>query len=232
VRFSEHEDGTCGGGLRRTSGALERSIDINTCLSKARQRPAEPIPVLSRESRPRVYQPWKLSTFITNMALIMLACVPLQPVTAAKVSWENCLPDSYLYNEPTLLQWQPHEVDAWFDTENPKHTLRVTMWGNVTGSLYNVTLPPPNSSAWTDPTKLDGKILREPEPDSSKPRLTTLYSKVDFLSYEPWSVNTDFCNTSLQNSECRLAPVFKNISVMYVPVLFNWEMRRKLIMWA
>jgi hypothetical protein len=89
------------------------------------------------------------------------------------------------------------------------------MWGNVTGSLYNVTLPPPNSPDWTDPKKLDGKILGEPEPDSDAPKLTTLHNKVDFLTYEPWSDNTNFCNTSLTNASCPLAPIF-NTSAMYV----------------
>ncbi|OIW34991.1 hypothetical protein CONLIGDRAFT_675934 [Coniochaeta ligniaria NRRL 30616] len=150
------------------------------------------------------------------MALALLACLVLRPVTAAKVPFENCLPDSYRYNQPTLLQWLPYEVHASFDTENPSHTLRVTMWGNVTGSLYNVTLPPPNSTAWTDPTKLDGKILGEPDPDSDAPKLTTLHSKVEFLTYEPWSENTNFCNTSLTNATCPLGPVF-NTSNILVP---------------
>lgn len=153
------------------------------------------------------------------MALILLACVLLQPVTAVAVGFDNCLPDTYRYNQPTLLQWEPYRVEASFDTENPSHRLRVTMWGNVTGSLYNVTLPPPNSTAWTDPKKQDGKILDEPDPEADAPKLTTLHSKVEFLSYEPWSDNTNFCNTSLTNATCPLGPVFKNTSDAYVAAL-------------
>lgn len=90
------------------------------------------------------------------------------------------------------------------------------MWGNVTGSRFNVTLPPPNSADWTDPTKLDGKILNDPEPDAAVPKLTTLQSKVDFLTYEPFVEKTGFCNTSLTNATCPLAPIF-NTSAISIP---------------
>lgn len=124
------------------------------------------------------------------------------------MSFANCLSESYINNVPTPLQWVPQFVDAAFDTTNTKHTLRVTMWGNVTGSFTNVSLPAPGSPDWTDPRKTDGKILGEPEPNAPKPKLTTLRSKIDVLTYEPWSQNTNFCNTSLVNASCPLAPVF------------------------
>ncbi|KAB5536620.1 hypothetical protein GE09DRAFT_971364 [Coniochaeta sp. 2T2.1] len=150
------------------------------------------------------------------MVAILLTCIFIQAVSAVSVPFENCLPDSYRLNQPTLLQWQPYEVQASFDTEGPKHTFLMTVWGNVTGSLFNVTLPPANSSAWKDPTKLDGKILGDPEPDSDAPKLTTLHNKVNFLTYEPWSESTNFCNTSLTNATCPLGPVF-NTSDMVLP---------------
>lgn len=154
---------------------------------------------------------------MSNLALLLLAFLFYQPVAAATLkNYENCLPDTYRYNVPTLLQWVPYQVDASFDTKSPKHTLRVTMWGNVTGSIYNVTLPPPNSTDWTNPNKHDGKILDEPEPDSPAPKLTTLHSKVDFLTYEPWSESTNFCNGSLSHASCPLGPVF-NTSGLSLP---------------
>lgn len=210
---------TDGRGLTTTLGALEQIHDTS-CLIRVRRDldgNTAALPCGPR-TKPSRYRSWAHSIFFTNMALVLLACVALQPVTAANVPFENCLPDSYRYNQPTLLQWLPSEVHASFDTENPSHTLLVTMWGNVTGSLYNVTLPPPNSTAWKDPKKIDGKILGEPEPDSDAPKLTTLHSKVEFLTYEPWSDNTNFCNTSLTNATCPLAPIF-NTSEMYVSAL-------------
>ncbi|KAK0628140.1 hypothetical protein B0T17DRAFT_504847 [Bombardia bombarda] len=142
------------------------------------------------------------------MKWALLLLLFLRPAAAAFVAFENCLDDSYKNFEPTPLQWVPVTFDASFDTEDPKHTLRLTMWGNVKGSSTNVTLPPANSSDWTDPTKLDGKILDEPEPNAPNPKLTTLHSKIDVLTYEPWSQNTNFCNASLLNASCPLAPVF------------------------
>ena len=127
---------------------------------------------------------------------------------AAFIPFENCLPESYKNNNPVPLQWQPLRVDASFDTANPKHTLQVTMWGNVTGAFTNISLPPAGSPHWSDETKLDGKILGEPEPDVPQPKLTTLHSKIEVLTYELWSDNTNFCNTSLANASCPLAPVF------------------------
>lgn len=150
-----------------------------------------------------------LSLSISHSMIYIIACLLLlQPASAVLIKFENCLPDSYIYNVPKPLQWVPLYVDAAFDTEDPQHNLKITLWGNVTGSWLNVTLPPSTSPDWSDPTKLDGKILAEPEPDVPKPKLTTLHSKVNFLTYEPFSLDTDFCNTSLRNGTCPLGPVF------------------------
>ncbi len=153
-------------------------------------------------------RPPRLSALAAVVAqLILVLGVLLNPVAAASVPFENCLSDSYINNVPTPLQWVPLWVDASFD-ETDKHTLRVTMWGNVTGAFTNVTLPSANDPHWHDPTQTDGKILDEPEPNVPNPKLTTLHSKIDVLTYEPWSENTNFCNTSLVNASCPLAPVF------------------------
>lgn len=157
----------------------------------------------------------RLSRFSVLVSLAWLMLLPstlLRPVAAAAVSFENCLSDSYINNEPAPLQWVPLFVDAAFDVTDPKHTLRVTMWGNVKGSFTEVTLPPPGSPDWADPTKTDGKIVGEPDPNGPDPKITTLKSKVDMLTYEPWSDNTNFCTTSLVNGTCPLAPVFQNDS--------------------
>ncbi|KAK2068709.1 hypothetical protein P8C59_003337 [Phyllachora maydis] len=140
----------------------------------------------------------------------------LRPAAAVMVNFENCLPASYLETTPTLLQWVPLYVDAKFDTLTPDHTLVVTMWGNVTGAYNNVTLPPSNSPYWADATKTDGKIVAEPDPSSSNPKITTLHSKVDVLSYEPWVNFADFCKNSLVNASCPLGPVF-NTTGLAVP---------------
>lgn len=143
------------------------------------------------------------------MALALILGVLCRPANAAFIAFENCLPESYVNNDPKPLQWVPAKVDASFDTIDPRHTLRIAMWGNVTGSATNVTLPPGNDTAyWSNPNKTDGKIVNEPEPNVPKPKLTTLHSKVEFLTYEPFSNGTDFCGHSLINASCPLAPVF------------------------
>ncbi|KAK1828211.1 hypothetical protein QBC39DRAFT_374888 [Podospora conica] len=132
----------------------------------------------------------------------------VQVSTAAFIPFDNCLPESYKNNVPVPLQWVPLFVDATFNLTDPKHTLTVTMWGNVTGAFFNVTLPPADSPDWADPTKTDGKIIDEPDPGVPKPMLTTLHSRINFLTYIPWTDNFNFCNNSLHNATCPLAPVF------------------------
>jgi len=150
-----------------------------------------------------------LSSSIGRLLLLgMLAHVSV----AVLVPFDNCLPESYKSNDPLPLQWKPLEVEASFDTTDPKHTLRVTMRGNVTGSSTNVSLPAPGSSDWADPTKTDGKILDEPDPGAPNPKLTTLHRKIEVLTYEPWNNNTNFCRDALGNASCPLAPVFNTNS--------------------
>ncbi|KAI0147871.1 integral membrane protein [Hypoxylon sp. NC0597] len=133
------------------------------------------------------------------------------------VPFENCLDSKYIYsNQPqgeAQLQWVPLHVDAVFDTVNPAHNLRVTVWGNVTGRAGSDPLPSWDSPDWNDPSLvLNGKIQNEP--DQSVPpaqrKVTTLHSKVDVLTYEPWYLNSNFCD-SLLNGTCPLGPVFKDI---------------------
>ncbi|KAK3383904.1 hypothetical protein B0T24DRAFT_517324 [Lasiosphaeria ovina] len=167
---------------------------------------------LSRSAWPNA----RLWSFSCCLRILLLLGALFRPAVAAQVAFENCLPDSYKNYEPTPLQWRAVSVDASFDTTDTKHTLRITMWGNVTGSSTNVTLPPPSSPDWTDATKLDGKILDEPEPDAVNPKLTTLHSKIDVLTYEPWNESTNFCKM-LANASCPLAPVF-NANSSLLPI--------------
>lgn len=150
------------------------------------------------------------------MAILLSALLLAQPAAAVMVPFENCLDQSYRFNDPTLLQWVPLYVDASFDAD---HRLRVTTWGNVTGSFYEVTLPNPDSPHWSDPTKLDGKILSEPEPNSEDPKVTTLHRKVNVLTYEPWHDYANFCEDALTNGSCPLPPVFNTTSMYVVAAL-------------
>ncbi|KAK3394526.1 hypothetical protein B0H63DRAFT_49047 [Podospora didyma] len=172
----------------------------------------------SRGAARRSPRPGRPVLSLASIAAIALSLGGLvQPASAARVHFENCLQESYISHTPKPLQWTPMFVNASFDTTSPSHRLRVIMWGNVEGSYNNVSLPPSDSPDWTDPTKLDGKILDEPEPDSPSPKLTTLRTKIEVLTYEPWSNNTNFCNDSLEHGKCPLAPVFKVNSSIFTP---------------
>ncbi|KAI1107893.1 integral membrane protein [Jackrogersella minutella] len=134
------------------------------------------------------------------------------------VAFDNCLQDNYIYSnqapEDVQLQWVPLHVDAVFDTVNPSHNLMVTVWGNVTGRAGSDPIPAWNSSEWDDPmSALNGKIQNEPDPNApaAQRKVTTLHTKVDVLTYEPYSLNANFCD-NLINGTCPLGPVFSNIS--------------------
>lgn len=144
----------------------------------------------------------------------LVACTWVGTATAIGVPFENCLPSNYIFtNQPddqAQLQWVPVFVDAVFDTENPSHNLQVTVWGNVTGRVGTDPLPPWDSQNWTDPDQvLNGKILNEPDPTApaDQRKVTTLHTKVDVLTYEPFIWNSNFCDNIL-NGSCPLGPVF------------------------
>jgi len=128
----------------------------------------------------------------------------VNPAQAVMVQFQNCLPESYQNNVPTALQFSPLFVDASFDTTGEMHNLHITVYGNVTGTYRNVTLPPSNDPAWTNPEITDGKIENLPYPGT---KYTTLFNKINVLTYEPWSQNVNFCD-QLVNGTCPLAPSF------------------------
>ncbi|PTB78103.1 hypothetical protein M440DRAFT_1420269 [Trichoderma longibrachiatum ATCC 18648] len=145
---------------------------------------------------------------LTLLALVLVAT----PAAAVQFEFDNCLPDSYRLHKPPLLQWEPLYVDAVFDTKTPNHNLQVIVWGNVTGSQNLSPLPPPNDPYWTNPDDTNGKIEQTPYSDTLA---TTLVSRVNVLTYEPWNDRSDFCAASLVNGTCPLAPTFGNVDLPY-----------------
>lgn len=173
------------------------------------QLPVSPPDMASRDRHglsrgPRWPSPTSQATF--SWTALVIACLLVLPASAVRIPFENCLPDSYRFNDPLPLQFEPLYVDARFDTESENHNLHVTLWGNTTGSHFQVPLPPPGDSHWDDPDEEDGKILRVPDPDN--PSRTTVVTRVEFLSYRPYRENSDFCDDKLTNASCPLGPVF------------------------
>lgn len=147
------------------------------------------------------------------VAVILFALLAPTPVAAVRIPFTNCLPDSYQLNEPSLLQWVPLYADAVFDDKDGEHNLLVTVWGNVTGSTNKADLPAPGDPYWQDDDSKEGKIDRTPEQGQDR-KATTLYRKVNVLTFEPWSEVIDFCSEGLTNYTCPLSPVFGSIDDM------------------
>ncbi|KAM0254765.1 hypothetical protein ACHAQJ_006422 [Trichoderma viride] len=173
------------------------------CVIRARTRWCHSNRILALAARP------------TLLTLILLVLAVATPAAAVMLEFDNCLPDSYLLNNPPLLQWVPMYVDAVFDTKSPSNNLQVIVWGNVTGSQNVGTLPPPDDPYWKETNETNGKIDETPYSDTLA---TTLVRRVNVLTYEPWNDRSNFCTDSLVNGTCPLAPVFEfsNSSLPYV----------------
>jgi hypothetical protein len=147
--------------------------------------------------------------------LVLIASLWIVPASAVLIDFDNCLSESVQKSTPLQLQFVPLYAAAVFNTTDSAHNLRVTVWGNVTGSgpTVQVVLPPPpplDDGYWaSNQTARGGKIMDIPYPTLTDPKLTTLFNKVDVLTYEPFANSVDFCS-QLVNASCPLAPIFNN----------------------
>jgi hypothetical protein len=156
---------------------------------------------------------WRQSSRFGTLGylLIFIASLWIIPASAVFIDFQNCLSQGYQNDEPLQLQFDPLYMDAVFNTTDPSHNLRITIWGNVTGSgpTNQVVLPPANDTAYwnSNQTNLGGKIEEIPDPDLAQPKDTTLFGKINVLTYEPWNEAVNFC-TGLINATCPLGPSF------------------------
>lgn len=135
--------------------------------------------------------------------LVLLFCTAF--AAAAEVNFRNCLASNIVNSSPRVLQFVPLHVHATFDTSSSDHDLNVTIFGNVTGRMYDQPLPPPDDPAWSNPNDTFGKI---PDLDEANNRYTTLFARYDFLSYTPWNAAPSrFCD-SVDRGQCPLSPSF------------------------
>lgn len=191
------------------------------CDKSARRFPTDGRSMHSSQSHPNVTPTLLRSSgrslvMISHaMCLLVLVSMVLQPAAAVLLAnWQNCLDDGIKYSDPKELQWTPLYVGAQFEKGDVARTLRVTAWGNVSGSYGGVSLPAWNSAEWDDTNFTDGKIVQNPFPTTAA-RLTTLHDKVEVLTYEPYAADFDFCEDALTNKSCPLGPVF-NTTAVYV----------------
>ncbi|KAG9248509.1 integral membrane protein-like protein [Calycina marina] len=150
------------------------------------------------------------------MTNLLMLCLWVDLASAVLLNFDNCLPDSYLNSDPLLLQFVPEYLDAVFPSSDPDHNLNITVWGNVTGSGPNppfYLLPTANDTYWTtNSTASGGKIANIAKDGFLK--ATTLFNKVNVLTYEPWDSTENFCGTLL-NRECPISPVFNPNSTQF-----------------
>lgn len=144
---------------------------------------------------------WRVKHVLAAVLLAML----VSPGHAAYMTFENCLSESVINNVPTILQFDPLNVTAFFNTSAPSHHLNITIYGNVSGLLTEQPYPAPDDPQWTNPNDTLGKIV---DLDPSNNKYTTLFSKLNVLSYTPYEAPASrFCNATI-NGDCPLAPAF------------------------
>ncbi|KAE8148074.1 hypothetical protein BDV25DRAFT_22934 [Aspergillus avenaceus] len=137
--------------------------------------------------------------------LMLLLAFLVNPASAARLNFDNCLPAPTIASDPKKLQFVPLDVSVVFDMKNPLHNLNITVYGNVSGTAdQSKTYPSPSDPQWTDSNATVGKIV---DLDTGNNKYSTLITSVDVVSFSPYSGAARFCN-SLTQGDCPLGPVF------------------------
>lgn len=140
----------------------------------------------------------RLTRILAFICAVVICISSLPRADAALIHFTNCL--SPQKSNSKDLQFRPLYVDARYDDQNSRHTLNVTVYGNVTGTT-NIGADYPDPANWntSDPTF---NIIDAPE------NYTTLFAQVDVLSYSAWHPSPlRFCNYTL-DGECPWGPLF------------------------
>ena len=139
------------------------------------------------------------------ISIALLLTVLVSFVHGAFVEFDNCLDEAYITSEPRLLQFVPLNVTASFNSSGAQSTLNVTVYGNVTGQLYNGTYPSADDPSWSNPNNTFGKIV---DLEEGANKYTTLFGTLNVLNYVPYTTEAmRFCNQTV-GEECPLAPAF------------------------
>jgi hypothetical protein len=136
---------------------------------------------------------------------VILLALLVRPGYAAYMTFDNCLSDDVINNDPTILQFDPLNVTAFFNTSAPTHNLNITIYGNVSGLTTIQAYPAPDDPQWTNPNDTLGKIVRV---DPTNNKYTTLFSTLNVLSYTPYQAPASIFCDSVINGECPLSPAF------------------------
>jgi hypothetical protein len=145
-------------------------------------------------------------SYALSTLVLLIAIASLPVANAVFINLENCLARNYRNaTDPVRLQFTPLHLWASFETDNPRHRLNVTVYGNVSGQAENGDYPPPDSPDWANPNKTLGKIV---DVSQSNNKYSTLFSDFTALTYSSWSSGpVQFCNHTV-NTTCPIGPVW------------------------
>ncbi|KAI2791970.1 hypothetical protein POX_b01999 [Penicillium oxalicum] len=139
-------------------------------------------------------------------ALVCVFLAYASPVRSAMLNFENCLSETILQSNPPQLQYVPLNVSVHFNLTDSLNPLRVTVYGNVTGTADGSPAPPPTDESWIDPESTVGKIVNISRANN---KFTTLITSFDVLSFTPFSNASRFCD-AVDQGNCPLGPVFNS----------------------
>ncbi|KIW40627.1 uncharacterized protein PV06_07808 [Exophiala oligosperma] len=153
--------------------------------------------------RPSRWSWLRMSSNSLTVPLFLLLWISV--VEAAYVEFHNCLDKNIINSQPRLLQFDPLNVSAVFNTTSGRHHLNVTVYGNVTGKATDQPYPAPDDPSWKNPNDTFGKI---PDVSESNNKYTTLFTRFNLLSYTPWNDEPRRFCTAVTQDDCPLAPAF------------------------
>ena len=137
--------------------------------------------------------------------MLLMSLLYLQPVSAAFITFENCLSPNIVNSNPLPLQFRPLFVYAAFNSTAASHNINVTVYGNVAGIATQQPYPDPHDPQWANPNATVGKI---PDVDKVNNKFSTLTATFNVLDYTPYDAPpTKFCNTTV-HGQCPLGPAF------------------------
>lgn len=186
-----------GVGRSSSSSAPFRPTHYSTIFSPSKWHDSRPRWKTRRSWKPSQWPGW--SSFIL---CVLIGCI--SSAQAAFVNFENCLEQNIIQSNPLQLQFIPFFFSVHYDVSPGPNPLTMTVYGNVSGRATSDPYPPPNSPDWTNPNKTVGKIQ---DIDLSNHKYSTLFTKINVLSYSPYNNASEFCE-SVTQGECPLGPVF------------------------
>ncbi|KAJ9209765.1 hypothetical protein DTO166G4_8617 [Paecilomyces variotii] len=139
-----------------------------------------------------------------GIILLLFLISLVSPVAGAFVNFENCLEKVIIDSNPLQLQFVPLNASVVYDPSDTLHTLNVTVYGNVSGLATDEAYPAPDDPQWSNPNDTLGKII---DLSKSNNKYTTLFTKLNVLSFTPYDNASRFC-TSVTQGQCPLGPVF------------------------